>query len=350
MDSSDSSARKLTLPAALSSYFAFQDITLELECGSAEIDVELSRVLHDLSWSKTVATSKRPLLTLRARAGSSDIGVPVTARRVVDADGWLGLEDGDDFYLTDGESLLLLQPVRSSARAQIAPEFFEKPAHIRRSFWTFAILKLLRWQRLYSLHAAGLLVAGLGLLVVGRSGCGKSTLTLGLIRCGAKYLSDDALFLRARSGDIEMLPLRKHLFVDEADTRRQRDFHLAERSLDSTGKARRRIDIDKTHADRGVSTCTPRLLLFPRIVASSRSRILPIEPAKALKVLIEQSGPQLFDRQTLPGQLAMLRSLLLQARPFELAAGRDVLDDPDALVRLLNSVSTEVPCLVSSSS
>ena len=54
------------------------------------------------------------------------------------------------------------------------------------------------------------------LLIVGPSGCGKSTLTIGLIRVGGKFLSDDAILLRAAPDAIEALTFRRPFSVDVA--------------------------------------------------------------------------------------------------------------------------------------
>lgn len=93
--------------------------------------------------------------------------------------------------------------------ALLAPAFFHQPPLLRHQFWAFGVLKLLRALGLYGLHAAGLVARiGCGLLLVGDSGYGKSTLTIGLVRQGWGYLSDDAVLLRRVSEEIEAVALR----------------------------------------------------------------------------------------------------------------------------------------------
>jgi hypothetical protein len=131
------------------------------------------------------------------------------------ADGFCGLESGDDFYLTDGASLFHLQPMRGQAEAQLATSFVDKPVLLQCNFRAFGLLKLLRSLGLYSLHAAGLVAReGPGLLLVAGSGSGKSTLALGLIRQGWGYLSDDAVLLRLQPKGVAALALRKDFYVD----------------------------------------------------------------------------------------------------------------------------------------
>ena len=138
-----------------------------------------------------------PTLRLAVRLHTGALRVPSRARLVFRAEGFCGLELGDEFYLTDGASLLHLQPMQGQGTAQLAPTFCAQPRVVQRNFWAFGLLKLLRPLGLYSLHAAGVVTAdGLGVLIIGASGSGKSTLALGLIRQGWGYLSDDAVLLR----------------------------------------------------------------------------------------------------------------------------------------------------------
>jgi hypothetical protein len=71
------------------------------------------------------------------------------------AEGFWGVEQGDDFYLTDGASLLHLQTVQGQGTAQLASNFYTQPRVVQGNFWAFGLLKLLRPLGFYSLHAAG---------------------------------------------------------------------------------------------------------------------------------------------------------------------------------------------------
>src|SRR5262249_40020268 len=69
----------------------------------------LDRLLLDLSCVPSGPSSSKPDLRLSVYLQSDGIGhlVP-TARELFRADGFRGLEHGDDFYVTDGTSLLHL--------------------------------------------------------------------------------------------------------------------------------------------------------------------------------------------------------------------------------------------------
>ena len=174
----------------------------------------LAQLLEELSWVK-VPCPVTPSLRLSVGLRSNGLRAPPWARELFRADGFSALVSGDDFYLTDGSSLLYLQPGQGQGTASIAPSFFTKHPLLQSNFWAFGLLKLLRPLGLYSLHAAAVVAKqGLGLLIVGPSGSGKSTLAIGLIRHGWRYLSDDAVLLRSQAEKVEALALRKHFYID----------------------------------------------------------------------------------------------------------------------------------------
>jgi hypothetical protein len=189
------------------------------------------------------------------------------------------------------------------------------------------------------------------MLVTGPSGSGKSTLALGLIRHGWGYLSDDAILLRPLSDSIHALALRDHFYLDASAAVRNRDLPLGRAVPDNDGGQRRRILLEETpFGGQRIKECSPRLLLFSRIVHEESSSVIPLGPGKALKHLLEASGPQLFDRVTMEQHLEVLKLLLKQTMSFELRAGLDVYRDPMTLVRLLGRVKRkEATWLVSSS-
>lgn len=331
--------------------FAFHDLALEVRHEGREVGEGLARILHDLSWVETPAVAGKPALGLSVRSNGDGLSPPPAANEVLRAEGFRGLEAGDDFYLTDGASLLRLQAARGQADARLAPGFFDKPPFFQSRFWAFGLLKLLRPLGLYILHAAGVVAPdGTALLIVGESGCGKSTSTLGLIRQGWRYLSDDAVLLRLRQRGVEALALRKRLCVDAEAAPRFADLPLGEEVSVGSGRRKRRVLIGEAAPGRRVSGCRPRVLLFPRIAERSRSALRPLDRLEGLERLLAQSGPQLFDRPTMARQLECLKTLLQQTASYELAAGRDLHRRPEKLADLLSDVRGEGRWRASSSS
>jgi hypothetical protein len=314
--------------------YAFHDLTLDARPIAGPLRKDLDRLLNELSWERVRRSPAPPSLRLSVRLDRSR-PVPTGGREVLRADGFRGLEHDKAYCLTDGASLLRIVPREGRASARLAPSFRRKTAALRRSFWAFGLLKLLRARTIFGLHAAGLVTGnGDGVLVVGDSGCGKSTLTLALLGEGWRCLSDDAVLLRPRPDGIEALALRRHLYENSGSKREE---------------GRRRRVATVAEAKRAAS-CRPCLLVFPEIVARSRSVLRPIDRGSALQRLLAQSGPQLLDREETGRQLDVLKRLLDQSVTVALRAGRDVRNDPSAVARLLLGAIGESPCRASSSS
>ena len=322
--------------------YVFHNLTLDVRHEGEEIVEELAQLLHGLSFITTTAADREPSLCLSVRLGHQRVSVPSTAHIVFEADGFSGLESGEEFYLTDGHSLFHLQMAKGRGDAHLAPSFFAKPSLLQRNFWTFGLLKLLRPLGLYSLHAAGVVTKeGLGLLIIGESSSGKSTLALGLIRQGWSYLSDDAVLLRLHAEGVEALAFRKNFYIDASSAAAYVDLPLGEEALDAAGKQRRRVRVEDAYPGQYVSRCVPRVLLFSHIAPQAHSTVLVLDRLSALTQLLAGSGPQLFDRGTMAKHLEVLQRLMQQAAMYELRAGIDLYHQPLTLVRLLAEAEGE---------
>jgi hypothetical protein len=254
-------------------------------------------------------------------------------------------EIGEDVYVTGDASLLHVRPQYGRATAQIASSFDEQPLELRQRFWAHGILKLLRPLGLFGLHAAGVSTPhGDNLLIVGPSGRGKSSMTIGLIRAGGRFLSDDAILLRAASDGIDALTLRRPFSIDAA---RAADYpelvpRLAHPRISERRKCRAdpRLQYCSQHADR----FRPRIIVFPRIVPYETSTLARLPHAAALGSLLAQSGPELFDRSTMSAHLDVLGRLLRQTTAYELLAGEDLHRAPEGLIRLLERARGAPAC------
>ena len=324
------------------SLYTFQGLILDVRGTEDQPTRELEEVLLDLRWERTTTLGRNPGLLLSVRQHLEEL--PSAARgRVVFRDQWFcGLEHDDAFSLTDETSLLYLQPQRGYGKALLAPAFFAKPAVVRRHFWVFGLLKLLRPRGVYNLHAAGVInPAGKGLLIIGASGSGKSTLTIGLIRHGWGYLSDDTVLLRLQPQGVEALAVRKHCYVAAAEVPAYADLPLGKETTDLAGGWRRQVHIEASYPEQYVPRCLPQILLFARIVPHAQSALRPVDRVSALRRLLAQSGRQYFDRGTMAPHLELLRRLLHQTVAYELQAGLDLYHQPLTLVHLLTEVEGE---------
>ena len=121
---------------------------------------DLTDLLADLSFVRTTAPGGlESRLLLSVRPGTRIDAAP-SGGRVVLQDGALRVaEVGEDVYVTEGASLFHVQAHLGRAKAEIAPSFDEHPLHLRQRFWAQGVLRLLRQQGLYGLHAAGISTA-----------------------------------------------------------------------------------------------------------------------------------------------------------------------------------------------
>ena len=222
----------------------FHDLTLEVRQDRPDVGEELGWLLQNLSFVPTPALAKQPGLRLTVHRQAHPSSLPVQAREVLRAEGLCGLEHGDNFYLTEGTSLLHLQPGKGQGTAHLVPAFVQQPQLLRQQFWTVGLLKLLRPLGLYGLHAAGIVThPDRSILLVGGSGSGKSTLTIGLVRHGCGYLSDDALLLRQQPEGVEALAFRKPFSIHEDVAADYAELPLGEARGSSSGKRKRWVDI-----------------------------------------------------------------------------------------------------------
>jgi hypothetical protein len=322
--------------------YALADFVLELQAESPARE-GLDHLLKSLSWVRTDDPTCKPSLHLSVKRRNAEVKIPQDCREAFRENGFSGLESGDDFYLTDGSSLFHLRPGSGEGYARLDPSFFKKSALLQANFWCFGLLKLLRPLGIYSLHGAGLATRdGAGLLLVGASGSGKSTLAIGLIRNGWRYLSDDALLLRLVLGKVQALAFRKSFYIDGAACRGYSDLSLGDEEPDTEGGQRRRVGVEEAYPKQHLSQCIPHLVLFPNITSQSQSDLLPMETAKALRALLVESGPQLFDRRTMTGHLELLKRLVRQTATYQLNAGRDLYRDPAKLIGMLQEAQGEM--------
>lgn len=309
-------------------------LTLELSVRAPEVEARLESLLRDLAWVRCAPATGDPSIGFTVYLGGRKVEISPSARELFCVDGFFAVEDGEDFYLTDGSSTFHHSGTRAG-EAFLAPSFFQKATLLQRNFWAFALLKLLRPLDIFGLHAAGVGRNGLGVLIIGTPGSGKSTLTIGLIRNGWSYLSDDALLVRRVGNGVEALAFRKNFYVDADTASNYDDLPLGDEMADSYGGTKRRLHIDRAYPAQYREQCIPQVLLFSRVAGAPESSLIACDPVSALKNLLAQSGPQLFDRNTMGRQIDLLSSLVRQCACYELSAGLDLYHDPGILVQLL---------------
>jgi hypothetical protein len=319
--------------------YRFHGLGLEVRPAELETRAQLPRLWADLSWRPSRdADDGEPVRRLSLKLHDEPLSLPPTLRHAFTTSSFSGFDDDDGFFLSDRESVFHLRSAHLEGNAYLAPSFFAKSLTQQYAFWSFGVAKLLRSVGLYSLHAAGLVrtTSEDAILVIGASGSGKTTLTLDAIRRGWRYVSDDAVLLGGAedAGGVAALGLRKHLYIDSDASARHDGFQFGADIADDSGGNRRRVLLAE-HESQRMGRCIPQLLLFPTIANRERSVMRPLSQASAFTALLDASSEQLWDRQTMPQHLAILKALVAQAPAFELQAGRDVYRDSSLVFRWL---------------
>jgi hypothetical protein len=107
--------------------------------------------------------------------------------------GWLGAA-------SQAADLVVLSPRQRTALVVISRQTLPYSYHARYELIEFAVFTLAaRCQKLVSLHAACAGLAGRGVLLMGPSGSGKSTVAMLCLLRGFDFLSEDSVFVEART-------------------------------------------------------------------------------------------------------------------------------------------------------
>ena len=318
-------------------HYCLHDLTLEVKERGQQLG--LAPFLQDFSFFPTASHITSPSLSLSIRHVSIGRELPANAREVFRFEKLSGHTTNRAFYLKEGPSLLHIPFANKWGEAFLTPDLIREDAFSRQRLLGVGLVKLLRSVGYYALHAAGLLTAaGKGVLISGISGCGKSTLTIGMIRHGWRYLSDDAILLRVKKGGVNALVFRQPFSIDSRAAKVYEDLPLGKEPPPSAQKQKRRLNMREAFPTQHVPECIPRVLLFPKIISGPTSRLEPLTRTQTIGQLLGQSNPEVFDRPTMEDHLHVLTKLVKQCENYELQAGQDLYQQPSILEDLLAKV------------
>ena len=187
--------------------------------------------------------------------------------------------------------------------------------------FTIPLAELLKRHGLYMAHAAGLSLAGQGLLLAGASGAGKTTLTIALLRAGFGFLGDDTLFLCPRAQGLRALA-----FPDELDvTAHTASFFPELQDLAHVPRpgSRPKQSWSPARVYSAVPTweCAPAVLVFPQAARADESLLTPMPKDAAFLELI--GNVVRTDAPSAQAHLGALAALVQQCRCLRLHTGRD---------------------------
>jgi len=200
-------------------------------------------------------------------------------------------------------------------------------------FFFFPFAQLLARRGLHVVHAAALERNGRGVLIPGISGSGKSTCCVSLMRAGYRCLSDDKPFLRQDGSNIELLPFPEMIDVTDQSVAFFPELCSAGSALES-GFRKKRFCAETLYPGSTADAAVPSLVLFPNISGEPTSRVEALSKAQTLQMLLPHSL-LCFDRAVSARHFELLGCLVETTTCYRLHFGRDVLDLPRLVDRLL---------------
>lgn len=236
------------------------------------------------------------------------------------------------FISRDG-SLISLDPVRREAKGFLTYDILKKPLDIF-LFVCEPLAEMLKLRGLYCLHAAALCISDISILVSGPSGCGKTTTSLSLLANGFKYVSDDTVLVEKLNCGVTVYPLYKSFNIDRDTARRfPQLFKNGNKPFPKEGKMS--IDISKIIPNSHTQSAKPDVIVFPKIISGSKSKIRPIGQLEVFKRLLSQIIIAI-DKNVAKKQLDALKWLVKQTRGFELLSGKDLYENPDSISHFMS--------------
>lgn len=198
--------------------------------------------------------------------------------------------------------------------------------------FTLPFIESMKRRGRYSLHAAGLCRNGRGLIFPGGSGAGKTTLAIRLLQSGFDFLSDDMLFLDPSAEKLRVLGFPDEIDVTGETLERMPELQEIPGFGKIPGSPKYQIRPEALRAHCIVPHCRAAALIFPRIAATGRSALTPMDRTEALMAL----APNVLLTEAVASQahFSALGRLAAETVSYRLETGRDL----DALPLLFNEL------------
>jgi hypothetical protein len=248
--------------------------------------------------------------------------------------------DEQRFIIADGRSRVVIDMSAHTAEGVIAPDV-DAPARFKPFYFlTLSVLYLLRSVGYYAIHAAGLLQYDAAVLLVGTSDSGKSTTTLGLIRHGWHYLSDDSVALVAAADGIDAVSMRHDVCVDANVADHFPELRSRVWPSAPNDPAKWRVDPEILYPGSFAQRMRPNVLVFPHVTGEAVSVIEPLPQPIAVMMAGRFSALQLaHDPAAMKAQFSVLGRVVAQCSCFTLRLGTDALAG-DVVERLLQRAAS----------
>ena len=303
---------------ASQSFYAVAGRLLFIETFDLQLATRIERLFA--GWQLTPLTSleRNPDIKVSFTTGDRLPEVPRGLDQFEVAEGGRCYTSGDGYYLQLERSLLKLE----DKNPVLVSVFISDPSDAELARVTsFAVCAALRRFGMFELHAAGVVEPSseAGALIIGPSGSGKSTLTLQLATAGWGYLSDDELLLSLNHGSVE--------------TRGFRSFFAL---VDSTSASKNCFEPAGIFTSPRVDNIAPRFVFFTTISGAKHTQWHELTQAETMARLIRACPWASYDTAVAGPNLDLLSRLARQARGFDLAACKDLLE-PETASRIISS-------------
>jgi hypothetical protein len=318
--------------------YLLSNVNLLVKCHDQQISQKVIETFDDCFFLEKAANQPNfPRLTLRYKNNNFTSKTPESAKQLVCSASLCVLKNGNVCYLLKGNSVFQLELAKSIGTGFIDADFWKIPPKSKQEFFMLSLLWLLRPNNIYALHANGIVKDGIGFLFVGGTGSGKSTTAISLIRQGWEFLSDDVTLLRSDSKKIEAMAFVKGFSIDPQLASRCPELRGLEETS-SWNESKIYINTESLYPDQFLSCCLPKVLIFPKIVSRRKSKLLPVDWAKALILLIENSGGIMLDKNMADNQIKVLKQLIYQTSSYQLLAGLDLYKEPEKISEIISQL------------
>ena len=298
--------------------------------------IAVGGLLEHFGFKLADETTDPVLLTIEC---VDELPTPPPETQVVGQAGRLSVtQHGSTFWVSDEDAIGSIDLEGRRAEVHVDRAAWPPPfpwTERRISLVMLAAMIPLRRHGLFGLHGAAVDTPKGAVLLLGAGGSAKSTLGVGLALHGGRIVGDDSLLLRSTDDEVEVLALRRHLYLDEGAWQRFPDLAPHARPCPLGASPKRCVDLELLGPERSTTRASPRHLIFPQIVDTATSRLEPLPPATAMAELLAQSELLFVDRQPAADQLDTLGHLLRQCTTSRLFAGRDLDEDPGRLLEIL---------------
>ncbi|UVT14865.1 MAG: hypothetical protein H8K04_13595 [Nitrospira sp.] len=197
-----------------------------------------------------------------------------------------------------------------------------------------ALIELLRYEGLYTVHATALEKYGRAVLIPGNSGRGKTTSFISLLRSGYRYISDDHPLIRDAGTHVDILPFPIKINVTEETIEFFPELRNAPDHILRPGFPKRGFYAEELYQTSVGECCHPAIMLFPHVVDSTQSHVELIPKSRAMELLLPQAL-LVYDSEVARREFRVLAKLVQQVDCYRLHFGRDILDLPKLITPLL---------------